>query len=275
MPEKSKPATAADYIYILLTKATWFNQEHRDMAEKHKGDANALKELFVCALDGVNVDILKIASNQEMPVQAFRRARENYFEEIYTKKYKEELKEIQNGFVSMTKEVKGLSGKVDELNDFIPNLEEIFQQSVPIRGQKTAELFPKGEKVDDVAEDILEPEANTVSAIEEDTKDIENSAKTESSEQKNETFETNNSSSQNRTYKYNFLSSLFKGNPSKFVQELFKEGYEKEQIDFVIKCLEEGYTQRDIMKFISVKMSVEQMQMMKKIYDKERRKNNG
>lgn len=286
------PKTAADYLYVLIKRSSLFEDEYKQMAEKYQGNLKVLKELFACANDKVSIEILKLAETQEAVDEAFKKARMKHFEEIYVKKYHEELKLIKNGFEQMTSEVRSLSGKVDTLNDSFPNIEEMFFQAIPYYGQKTQDVFVNeiseekeltvadaknletditisSETVNDSSEELSQKADNVEQAqmiqVPNEKKDLDKTAYGETEKVKgleNNSFINNLKNSLGLTLrKINYK-------PSKFIQSLYDEEYTDEQIDIIIKWLNEGYSENEIKKFVSKKMSVTQMEMMKKIYDK-------
>lgn len=278
------PKTVADYLYTLIKRSSLFEDEYKQLAEKYQGNYKVLKELFACANDKVSIEILKLAESQESVEEAFKKARMKHFEEIYAKKYHEELKLIKNGFELMTSEVRSLSGKVDTLNDSFPNIEEMFFQASPYYGQKTQEVFPnEGADVKSISEDIpISSETVNDAGVELSQKadNVEHVQMIQVSNEKKDLDKATDGEVENvkglesnsfvNNLKNTFGMALRKINfkPSKFIQSLYDEEYTDEQIDMIIKWLNEGYKENEIKKIVSKKMSVPQMEMMKKIYDK-------
>ena len=59
------------------------------------------------------------------------------------------------------------------------------------------------------------------------------------------------------------ISSIFQISPSTYIAKLYADGYNEEQIAYILECLEDGITKKEIDQFIDPKIPVEMMKKLK------------
>lgn len=263
--ELEQPRSISDYLSTVILRTRFFTDEYKEMAKRHQGNGELMLEIFMCGIDDVEIELLKTIENEPNAVEMYKNARLLHFDKKFSKKYKEEFESMKNGFSAMTREVQSLSGKVEQLNETIPSLEELFHQTHPT--------------VEQTVKNVYEEELNESALV--GTEETEEDTLDKQAEKEEVSVKENNTESDFEETKAkdvpklsaNVFGKLIDGflrkrryNPSKFVLKLYEEGYKDEQICFILQCMEEGLSDCEISKFITPKMTVEMMERLKKLY---------
>lgn len=251
---RSKQTYNADqYLITALFCAEWISAEYKTLADKHRNDPLAVRQIYLCACDKVPIDILRIASNTVSVEESLKKARQKYLEKKYSRAYADELHEIKSITNLLRKEVKNISGAVKHIADTMPSSEDTY--------------FPS------------EPETETGNSVEENQANNNGTNVQEKMEkyQQQQKKEKNGIPKETLTdyagifwkLKAN-VKNIFdkKKDPIKFINELTAQDYSDEKIKFIISCFEEGLTEEQIRKFISPKLDIENMERLKNLYFK-------
>lgn len=216
-----KSTQGEQYLYALFACADWITEEYRALAEAQAGKKEVLKELYMCACDGVDVKKAEEALT--------RRAKENALRALRRKKMEEEALAGQSkNAEEMLKKTGELEGQISDIREFLNRMAE------QMNGLEAA--FPKTDV----------PESGTGEETGDDvpksgTQKEEEGSVPESGTQK----ETEDSVPESGTHTRRFHKRKKKspGNTKKaadFIAYLQEEGYTGEQLDFLMDCLLEG-----------------------------------
>lgn len=234
MPEQNNkntdPYMAERYLMAAFNKGEWIPAEYKCASTECRQNPKAFCELYLCACDRVPIELVRMAiANEPMEVN-LRKVREQYLEKKY--------RDMQHSIINEQAEL------VDTLQkENVDEIDEMFAQ------EPSAEQ--KGKSMDDASENLrfLEKEREEF----EKTK-VTSSKISKSGDRKNG----------------NVFSLLFKKkfSATALLNELYKNDYSKEQIDYVVECIEEGLNEKEIRTFISPKLDVDTMKRLRRIYVK-------
>lgn len=246
---ETKQSKACQYLYAVIKEADWIEEEYKQFAEKYKKTEETLIELYLCISDKVSLDVLELVELNEDVAEAFRECRRNHLEAEFLKKYSRDIRQIKYIATATEREVKQMSGTVKQIADNIPTFEEMFMQPVENTGNEDAKETKKSTKKTAKKTDDVIPKKEVVEEL------------------KPQVYE---SSSENTIKsvlpKQNPITAILKKrSPAKYIESLVKEGYSKEQIEFILECLEDGDSIREVKEFASPKIEVELMRKLRKM----------
>lgn len=187
--------TGAQYLMALIKCAEWVSKEYKVLADGNKENIEVVKELYLCACDGVPIEKAVAAMKKNPPEGALRFVRQKYMENIAMGDYKEELSGIRNKADVLERDVMQMSKKDVPKSGTLKNLRRME--------------FPWQRK-----ESVPE-----------------------------------------------------------FVRMLLDKGYSSEQIDFLLKCIEEGTDIKLVKKIASPKLPVDVLQRLLKMTEREEKTN--
>ena len=245
---ETKQSKACQYLYATIKEADWINDEYKQVAEKYKKTEDALIELYLCISDKVSLDVLELVELNENVAEAFRECRRNHLEAEFLKKYSRDIRQIKHIASATEREVKQMSGTVKQIADNIPTFEELFMQ--PPEDTKSADAKKKKKPTKQEAEktDNIVPQKENKEEIQPEVV----------------------SASENNIMpgkkKQNFITAFLNTkSPAKYVESLVREGYSKEQVEFILECLEAGDSIREVKEFASPKIEVDLMRKLRKM----------
>lgn len=244
--------TADQYLITALNMADWISADYKKLADTYKSEPFVVRQIYLCASDKVPIDILKAAEKIEPIEDSFKKVRRNYLEQTYLGSYSYKLEEIKAIAKSLGNEVKNMSGTVKHIAENIPSLEELFPSE------------PYSENGNEA--DVLDM------AIENEDKKNVRYIRMQVHEEKPVSASQNYVNEEPyflRRWKDNVRNILDRRkNPTEFINELYEKKYNDEQISYIISCIEEGLSEKDIEEFISPKFDVEMMKRLRKLYGK-------
>lgn len=245
--KRTAPGTGGQYLAALMKCADWISTDYKSLAAENMADVEFLKELYMCACDGVPVELAIGARKEWDPQAALHLVRMACIRDAVTVRGQDDEEEKRNmgfaepGFFAMFPENQG------EL--LRPREEDPFSGKEEGNLARKAEERPYG----DVSEKELRQE---------------------------ERFPWGGKFQEGR-YIGNFLRKMagrdrgmkVKGKKiTRFMEECLNEGYDKEQLEYFLECMEKGMTPREIKRAASPKLPVE---VMRRLHELERRKGNG
>lgn len=243
--------TAEQYLMTAFSKAEWIPAEYKQLSGSCKDNPLALRELYLCACDKVSIEAVRMAISNQPIEENLKKVRNKHFENKYLDMHKFYVNELTETVDALRKEIGTVSSAAKKFTETIPSLEELFS-NVPngLDGYRIQELMDK--KIQSVDEDV---KIKTTHTLQEENIDT------------NVKLENKDSLSKRN----NFFSSLFdkKIRPAEFLEHLYKENYSGEQINYIISCIEEGLSEKEIKTFISPKFDVDTMRRLRKLYVKE------
>lgn len=251
--ENETQGNAYDYLYATIMMADWIASDYKQLAEKYRRHP-AIKELYMCICDNVNLDLLELISIDDDAPALLEKCRRQSLESDFTRKCQEAIDRITVITKTTEHELKSLSGTVKHIaeNISVPAKEETF-------------FIPAEDMADDEQFVFVGDTSNNV--------DVPNFGTADSAENLTEEAGTEVVSVQHHVKKENFLDRLmkllFKDKHKKTIISMLEQGYKEEQITFVLKCMEEGMSERDIDEIAAPELSVEHMELLKRIKRRE------
>lgn len=250
MPEQNSkntdPYMAERYLMAAFNKGEWIPAEYKCASTECRQNPKAFCELYLCACDRVPIDLVRMAIANEPMEANLKKVREQYLEKKYRDTQHSIVNELAELVDTLQRKVISITDVQKPLKENVDEIDEMFAQE-PSGEQK-------GKRMDDDSENSR-PWENRMKEFER-TK-VKNSKISKSGVRENGT-------------NGNLFSSLFKKkfSATALLNELYKNDYSKEQIDYVVECIEEGLNEKEIRTFISPKFDVDTMKRLRRIYVK-------
>lgn len=214
------------YLLAFMKCAAWVPQEYKILIEKYQKNIDLVKELYLCCCDGVLVEkLIPLIESNEFSLSLLQDLR------------KRQIAEEINQKSIMVPESLFPEQEPPKV------LEEDFKEDAEMRNQKKQQL-------------IEESEFPGTSRKEE--KDTHQQKK-----HKKEKFPKKNLFQRLKAEKKEEATENL--TIPDFVNNLVKEGYQREQVDYIVSCMEEGVTQEEIKKFIAPNLPVDIMKRLRKL----------
>lgn len=228
---KNLPGTGEQYLLALIKCADWVSEPYKQLAEKHRADTEFLKELYLCACEGIPIERTVEVQGASNPQMALKTVRHSYLE-TDTDEYKEEMSGLKGMAAVLEKEVRQMSGVLRHIADNIPNFDSLFPEEEPLPFDSSPMELP-----------LLEKQQKPSKAVAEDFKTLK--------EAKNRWF-----------------SRAKKRETAGFVEGLLEAGYSTEQLEYILDCMEEGLSVKEIQRFISPKLPAKVMRRLRLLEEK-------
>lgn len=240
--DAKKIPSAQEYLYAMIRCAEWVSDDYKKLAEKNKEKLEILKELYLCACDGVPVEKVQGALEQKKSSDKMLHAiRKKCLEESLTTDYEKEISKIQKKAAALEKNVNQMKDEVKDIKERMPTLESAFPEQ---RDMEKAEL-----------------EAVPISGkSQEQSEEPENRDKPEKKENVPK-FGTGGKS----LSKFDWIRQFRVKAKRRYIEYLLQEGYDKEQLSYLMDCLEKGMTPGEIEKIASPKLPVEIMERLRQM----------
>lgn len=242
------------YLAAAIKSYDWMDETYKAFAERYQDKPKELREIYLCACDGVPLDLMAVAENKEPAAESFSWIRKKHIEAQMQRRYADDLEEIRGISRELEQDVKNISDMVRSMVEYVPFFDEMFPEILGV-GRRLAEGQEKT-----VAEKAQENRNKNTESSPEDFK-------TNGMVEPNRLQSSNSQSSFERLKEK--VSTRFwqnqKKDSSRFIQKLYLAGYKPEQIDFVLDCLSEGMTEREIKHIIAPMFPVELMQRLKEL----------
>ena len=247
MPEQNNkntdPYMAERYLMAAFNKGEWIPAEYKCASTECRQNPKAFCELYLCACDRVPIELVRMAIANEPMEANLRKVREQYLEKKYRDTQHSIINELAELVDTLQTKVISITDAQKLLKEDVDEIDEMFAQ------EPSAEQ--KGKSMDDASENLrfLEKEREEFEKTE-----VTSSKILKSGDRKNG----------------NVFSFLFKKrfSATALLNELYKNDYSKEQIDYVVECIEEGLNEKEIRTFISPKLDVDTMKRLRRIYVK-------
>lgn len=247
--QASQRPTADQYLATVVRNAEWIDVQYKRFSEKYRNNPLVMREIYLCACDKVPLDLMTIAEKKEPVDKSLVLCRRKHLESQILGTYSDELEEIRNIATILENDVKSISGTVNHIAENIPSFDEMFPMAPP--SSNNIEMPQKTESCKKTEEMEYIPKQRIVT--QKKTKEQGTIGKL--------------------TNKVSNLLHKVKRSPAAFVIDLYSKGYQDVQINFILDCIEEGLSEKDIMEFASPKISVEMMRKLKELHKKEREGN--
>lgn len=259
-----RKGTGEQYLYALIKCAEWVEDTYKQLAEKNRAQPEIMKELYMCACDGVPVEKVIEALEKNPPEGALKFVRRKYLQSAAMEEYQEQIAGIKQTIGTLEREVKQMSGVFRHIAEHVPDLDSLFpeeaeaQNSVPKSGTKEAvqENVPKSGTKEENQENV--PKSGTRGKQKE-------TAKEEEQEKFQEGVPKSGTRKKNRNLRFPWEK---KKGPADFIEKSLEAGYSNEQLEYLLDCMEEGLQVEEIERFSSPKLPVEVMRRLRSLEER-------
>ena len=266
METKELSATAEEYLWGVIYCADWIKPAYKKFADAYRTNPKALRELYLCFCDHVPESALKDAAKSDRVEVAFKICRKEHLEKEWLGDYSKTLQELSSISGEIGTEVKQMAGTVSNIAESMPNWDAMFSKEVP------AELPSKTVTTEIASKAVEKEKSKTVEAL---------SIPAPATGMKNESAEEKGMERMvpKKKGKGNLIKLLkkkiseihhYKSHPSLFVIELFSQGYTDVQINFILDCMEQGMTEKEIDEIADPKIPVDMMKKLRDMYFKKK-----
>ncbi|MBO5259038.1 MAG: hypothetical protein J6B26_01490 [Agathobacter sp.] len=251
-PSVRKGITPGDkYLAAAIKSYDWIDEGYKAFAERYQDKPKELREIYLCACDGVPLDLMAVAENKEPAAESFSWIRKKHIEAQMQRRYADDLEEIRGISRELYQDVKNISDMVRSMADYVPFFDEMFPEIIGSKRRSSEE------KENKEREDV--PESGTQVS----TGDVQTNRVLDANQLQSGRIHT--SFEQLKEKVSIKFSQNQKKDSSKFIRKLYATGYQPEQIEFVLDCLAEGQTEREIKRFIAPEFPVDLMQRLKEL----------
>lgn len=237
-PSAKKESAGDKYLAAALKSCNWIEDSYKEFAENYQDKPVELREIYMCACDGVPLELMMVAEKKEPIVDSFRLIRRKHIEALMQRKYADDLEEIRCISKELEQDVKDIVGMVRSMAEYVPFFDEMFPEMLSnrtaggvdrLQNRKTEEGLDG--KTPIRQEVVVEKGQGALKGIKER------------------------------------MEHLFpkKKDSSRFIKKLYTAGYNSEQIDFVLDCLDEGLTEQEIKHFIAPVFPIDLMKRLKEL----------
>lgn len=259
------PGTGAQYLMALIKCAEWVPKEYKLLADRNKANIETVKELYLCACDGVPIEKTMAAMEKNPPEGALRFTRQKYMENVTMGDYKEELSGIRNKADVLEREVMQMSKTLQYIVSRNPDFDAMFpdkeqEQVEDMQHVRTEQKNAQIEENEDARKSTEEV------AVEEGAAQHWVTAKRMSKQGVPKSGTLKNGKRMEFPWKK-------KESVPEFVGMLLDKEYDSEQIDFLLKCIEEGTDIKLVKKIASPKLPVDVLQRLLKMAEREEKTN--
>lgn len=253
--EKRK-GTGEQYLFALIRCADWVEKSYKQLAEKNRANPEILKELYLCACDGVPVEKAIEALQKNPPEGALRFTRRKHLENVSMDEYQEQLSGIKKTTTALEKEVKQMSGMLQHIAEHVPDFDSMFPGDESIESNMEPEqkkqfegIVPKEPEQKQKKEDV--PKSGTQADADENVP---------------------KSGTKKRNIRFSWKKQK---KPAEFIEKSIQEGYSNEQLEYLLDCMEEGLSVEKIERFASVKLPVDVMRRLRSLEERKERREDG
>lgn len=256
--KKRNPVGTADqYLQALIKIADWVPEAYKKLAVQHKADPEAVKELYLCACDKVPAEKAMEALEKKPPGNALKFIRRKLLEDAATSGYGEELADVRRTAAALEQELKQMAEDIEQLSNHMPSFDDMFPD---IPAQKNEEREGEKGKREPPAEGVTED-----SPAGEDTPVKKEWKKWKRSPRRKNVPE---SGTKKRRLPWHRSRRI-----SVYIEQLLEDGYESDQMDFLLDCIEDGMDITEIREFASPRLPVHVMKRLRDLKERERKEN--
>jgi len=272
---RSAPGTGEQYLLALIKCADWIERPYKQLSEKNRANTEALKELYLCACDGVPAEKAAEALKKNPPEGALRFLRRKHIENLALGNYSEELSGIKKTTSTLEHDVKMMSDMLTHIASHVPNFDAMFPERPP--GEQEGKTQENA--VEERQENRMQKEPERAGmgyaslTLRESREREQGTEQLDPKEEKERRKENIFESGLQKIREWGRAKRIKKEHIPEFMGGLLEKGYSTEQLDYFLDCMEEGMTLEDVQKFASPKLPVELMQRLRML--EERKKKDG
>lgn len=232
---------------LAIAKGMKIPPENMKVLEKVK-DWIAREWVYVCALEGMNIRELVDSAEGKLTVSYIRKRREEYFRE----KYVQESESMHSELEELQKEVEKTCEESRKVRNAVMKMLSGQERLLPYDPEK-------------LMQDIKEKDRR-IKKLEKEIRTLKENPEPLQSEQSADELEDqdNQISKKSRRSFLHFLQTRSRTlEIKKFIETyLNDEHFSKEQVEFMLECLERGMKTKDIERFAIPGLSVEMMKRL-------------
>lgn len=252
--ETRKRPGAEEYLYALIRCASWVSDAYKKLADESRDKTEILKELYLCACDGVPVEKAQGAlEKKRSPEKVLHAVRRKYLEESFTTDYEDEIHGIRKKAATLERDVKKMKEEVNDIIERMPTFESAFPERDADKEEPDAKVSVQQGK------SMEKPDASD----DEGKKEAENQAQAEKAEDVPK-FGTNKKA----WWKFHWRKPFGVKAKRNYIEHLLQEGYDNAQLSYLLDCLESGMTPDEIERIASPKLPVEIMERLRQMEEK-------
>lgn len=253
--EKNSDDIGRQYLYALLTCAEWVEEAYRQIARKNQKNREVLKELYMCACDDVPIEKVIEAQKQSHPEEALKFLRRKYMEDSTLDEYHKELTGIRKVTAGLEKEIGQMSGLLKHIAGNVSNFGIMFQEEGEIPKEISDELS---------FQEMYADMAKTGSGTNQEQQKVKLETDLGNVTKENDVPKSGTKTVKKKRKRSRcFLWRRKEQEPAEFIEKSLIAGYEKEQLEYLLDCMEEGVPLEIIDKFASPKLPVEVMKRLR------------
>lgn len=245
-PEKKRP-TGEQYLYALFLCADWVPEEYRPLAASVEKRTEELKELYLCACDGIPAKKAKEALENKSPFPALKFLRMKKLEEEALSSCTGSLDLVAKKTEALEQEFAKMSSTLNQLTEHLPDMAALFPadpQEAQVKSDEQKKTLSE------------EPESGRTKG-----KDVPESGTRKKGKLPGKLK--------------NLMHPGKRKNIAAFIGRMSEQGYTLEQMDFALDCFEEGMTEAQITNIISPNLPVGVMRRLRNMEMEKGGKTNG
>lgn len=268
---------AKKYLTALLWYADWIPEAYKKLAMDNQSNIECLKELYLCACGDVPAEKAAEAMSQKPPEDALRFLRRKQMEDTVAGELdalRKKTGAMEKEVAKMSELVSNIAAYIQEEDDMFPEPEEKQEYQEVQSRQNNNKQFTDEEKP--VRRSLKKresglPHMNKPTDIEpesgarEERPDVSKTRMMVENRNTEAVPESGTLSVEKPKRKIDFWLRRKERSKASYIERLLKEGYDTEQLDFLLDCIEEGMTESEIQQFASPKLPVRVMQRLKSI----------
>lgn len=259
--------TWESYFYVAFRKAEGLPEEYKTAADRFREVPAVLNELYLCACDGVPFAKAEKALEKEPAEAALKLVRRKCIADAAAGEYEQEFEIIKRRARQMEEQVSRISRDIERIAEGMYGMESIFPAPEPA-------VAPKGETGG--SQPARRQEENP-DAGQKGQKPAADAADKPWPKEKKGPARMQPETETPKTGPAEFFKRFCRSREhkiTKYVAALAAQGYEKEQMEFLLDCMEEGMDIDEIRQFASPALPVHVMRRLKEL-SKRKEKLNG
>lgn len=253
--KRTAPGTGEQYLAALIKCADWVARPYKQLAEKNRANTEVLKELYMCACDGVPAEKAIEAQKKNPPEGALRFLRRKHIETMALGNYSDELSGIREITSTLEREIRMMSDMLTHIVNHVPNFDAMFPEEQRQMQEREKEDYENpAQEQRQYEEPVRDP----------DTKQSEERVKEHKMHIKGSVLEAG-------IQKIRGWKKVRKPRRKRipdFMGELLDDGYSSEQLDYILDCMEDGADLEDIKRFASPKLPVDLMRRLRMLEER-------
>ena len=249
-----KPYAWDAYLYTAFRKAEWLPEEYKTAADRFRELPAVLNELYLCACDGLPFEKAAEALEKKPAEAALKMVRRKYIADAAAGGYEQELEDVKARARQMEEQVGRITRDIDRIAEGMYGMDAMFPAPEESGKPEGSPHISSREEPPDAGQKRRMPAADAGAGL--------------LPEQKEEPVRMQPDAGMPKTGMAAFFKKLCRSREqklSKYVETLAAQGYDGEQMDFLLDCMEEGMDMDEIRQFASPSLPVHVMRRLKEL----------